>query len=100
MRTSPDGQVALLDWEDYGVGPGIVDLAWHLLSSVAPADWDVALAAYGDATGLADALPAVAVQGLLSFAFEEGRDDARELGGGPRGGSTPDVTRLGVGSGV
>ncbi|HEX4470327.1 MAG TPA: aminoglycoside phosphotransferase family protein [Nocardioides sp.] len=78
MRTSPDGQVALLDWEDYGVGPGIADLAWHLVSSVAPADWDLALAAYGDTSGLADALPAVAVQGLLSFAFDEGRDDARE----------------------
>ena len=36
MRTSPDGEVALLDWEDYGAGPGIVDLAWHLVSSVAP----------------------------------------------------------------
>jgi len=78
LRTSPEGEVALLDWEDYGAGPGIVDLAWHLLSSVAPAEWDRALAAYGDTTGLADALPAVAVQGLLSFAFEEGHDDARE----------------------
>jgi hypothetical protein len=77
MRTSPDGEVALLDWEDYGAGPGIVDLTWHLLSSVAPADWDLALTAYGDTTGLRDALPAVAVQGLLSFAFEEGYGDAR-----------------------
>jgi hypothetical protein len=78
MRTSPDGEVALLDWEDYGAGPGIVDLAWHLVSSVAPVDWDLALTAYGEVSGLADALPAVAVQGLLSFAFEEGHDDARE----------------------
>ena len=78
MRTTPDGEVALLDWEDYGAGPGIVDLAWHLVSSVRPADWDTALTAYGDTSGLADALPSVAIQGLLSFAFEEGHDDARE----------------------
>ena len=75
MRTSPDGEVALLDWEDYGAGPGIVDLAWHLVSSVPPAAWDAAIAAYGDSAGLADALPSVAVQGLLSLAFEEGHDD-------------------------
>lgn len=75
MRTSPVGEVALLDWEDYGAGPGIVDLAWHLVSSVAPADWDVAIAAYGDSSGLADALPSAAVQGLLSFAFETGHED-------------------------
>jgi Ser/Thr protein kinase RdoA (MazF antagonist) len=78
LRTSPDGEVAVLDWEDYGAGPGIVDLAWHLLSSVPPGDWDRALAAYGDTSGFVDALPAVAVQGLLSFAFEEGHDDRRE----------------------
>lgn len=77
MRTSPDGEVALLDWEDYGAGPGIVDVAWHLVSSVAPQHWDSALEAYGDASGLADALPAVAVQGLLSFAFKEGHEDPR-----------------------
>jgi thiamine kinase-like enzyme len=76
MRTSPDGEVALLDWEDYGAGPGILDLAWHLVSSVPPSDWDTALAAYGNTSGLVDALPSVAVQGLLSFAFEEGHDDA------------------------
>jgi hypothetical protein len=76
MRTSPTGEVALLDWEDYGAGPGIVDLAWHLVSSVARRHWDDALTTYGDTTGLADALPAVVVQGLLSFAFEKGHDDA------------------------
>jgi thiamine kinase-like enzyme len=75
MRTSPQGEVALLDWEDYGAGPGIVDLAWHLVSSVDPAEWDVALTAYGDTSGLVDALPAVAVQGLLSFAFADEDDD-------------------------
>jgi aminoglycoside phosphotransferase (APT) family kinase protein len=78
MRTSPEGEVALLDWEDYGAGPGIVDLAWHLVSSVAPADWDVAITAYGDTSGLADALRSAAVQGLLSFAFEDDRDLAAQ----------------------
>lgn len=77
MRTSPDGEVALLDWEDVGSGPGICDLAWFLLSSVDPVDWDPALGAYGDARGLADALPAVCVQAFLSLAHEEeGSPDA------------------------
>jgi len=48
------------------------------VSSVAPAEWDLALTTYGDTTGLADALPAVVVQALLSFSFEEDADDARE----------------------
>jgi hypothetical protein len=77
MRTSPDGEIALLDWEDYGTGPGILDLAWHLLSSVPPGDWEAALTAYGDTSGLAEALPSVAVQGLLSFASEKRPADAR-----------------------
>jgi Phosphotransferase enzyme family len=76
MRTSAAGEVVLLDWEDYGAGPGIADLAWHLVSSVRPADWDAALTAYGDTSGLAAALPSVAVQGLLSFAGEAGADEA------------------------
>ena len=77
MRTSPDGEVALLDWEDYGAGPGIVDLAWHLVSSV-PADWDAA--SRGVRRHLRSGRrPAVGGDPrLLSFAFEEGRDDARE----------------------
>jgi fructosamine-3-kinase len=77
MRTGPDGEVVLLDWEDVGSGPGICDVAWFLLSSVDPVDWDPALGAYGDAGGLADALPAVCVQALLSLAHEEeGSPDA------------------------
>jgi hypothetical protein len=76
MRTSPDGEVAMLDWEDYGAGPGIVDLAWHLVSSVPPPHWDVAIAAYGDTSGLRDALPSAAVQGLLSFAYEPAPQNA------------------------
>lgn len=37
MRTSPDGEIALLDWEDVCAAPGPGDLAWLLVSSVAPA---------------------------------------------------------------
>jgi aminoglycoside phosphotransferase (APT) family kinase protein len=71
MRTSPDGEVALLDWEDYGTGPGITDVAWHLVSSVAPADWDAVLAAYGESSGLDMSLPAAVVQALLTLSDEE-----------------------------
>jgi hypothetical protein len=71
MRTSPTGEIALLDWEDLGVGPGIGDLAWFLLSSVDPDDWDRALDAYGNGSGLGEVLPAVVVQGLLSLSDEK-----------------------------
>jgi hypothetical protein len=67
MRTGPDGEVALLDWEDASIAPGVLDLAWLLVSSVDPARWDQVIAAYGPADGLADMLPAVMVQGLLSM---------------------------------
>lgn len=71
MRTSEAGEVALLDWEDFGIGAGVHDLAWFLVSSVAPEDWDRTLEAYGPTPRLGDALPAAAVQGLLSLADEE-----------------------------
>ena len=67
MRTGPGGEVALLDWEDVSAAPGAVDLAWLLVSSVEPARWDEVIAAYGPAPDLACALPAIAVQGLLSL---------------------------------
>ncbi len=67
MRTSADAEIALLDWEDVSAAPGIADLAWLLVSSVGPARWDEAIAAYGTPAGLADVLPAVAVQGLFSL---------------------------------
>lgn len=77
MRTSPAGEVALLDWEDFGAGPGVCDLAWFLVSSVDPKDWDAAIGSYGGASGLDLALPAAAVQALLSLAAEdEGSPDA------------------------
>jgi phosphotransferase family enzyme len=68
MRTSPSGEVALLDWEDVGVGPGVYDLAWLLVSSVDPDQWTDTIAAYGETAGLNDALPSATVQGFLSLA--------------------------------
>jgi hypothetical protein len=67
LRTAPDGEVALLDWEDVSVGPGVGDLAWLLVSSVDPDRWDEAIAGYGDATGLGAALPSAAVQAIFSL---------------------------------
>jgi thiamine kinase-like enzyme len=67
MRTSPASEIALLDWEDVGIAPGVSDLAWLLISSVEPDRWDEVTGAYGDAGQLAEVLPAVAVQGLLSM---------------------------------
>jgi hypothetical protein len=67
MRTSPDGQVALLDWEDVSSAPGICDLAWMLVSSVDSGQWDEVIAAYGHSAGLAEVLPAAIVQGLFSL---------------------------------
>jgi aminoglycoside phosphotransferase (APT) family kinase protein len=67
MRSSADGEIALLDWEDVSAAPGLVDLAWLLVSSVEPARWQDVIAAYGPAAGLTDVLPAAAVQGLLSL---------------------------------
>jgi hypothetical protein len=67
MRTSPAAEIVLLDWEDVGIAPGVTDLAWLLVSSVEPERWDEVIAAYGAAGQLAEALPASAIQGLLSM---------------------------------
>lgn len=66
MRTGPDGVVALLDWEDVSVAPGVLDLAWFLVSSVDPARWQEALSAYGTSEGISAVMPSVMVQGYLS----------------------------------
>jgi Ser/Thr protein kinase RdoA (MazF antagonist) len=68
MRTGPDGEVALLDWEDVSYMPGVLDLAWLLVSSTEPARWDEVTAAYGRHDGLLQVLPSVLVQGLFSLA--------------------------------
>jgi hypothetical protein len=67
MRTGPGAEVVLLDWEDVSAAPGVLDLAWLLVSSVDPARWDEVIGAYGPAGGLGKVLPAVVVQGLLSL---------------------------------
>jgi aminoglycoside phosphotransferase (APT) family kinase protein len=67
-RTSSDGTIALIDWEDVCAAPGITDLAWLLVSSVDVERWGEVLAAYGGVGDLARVLPAAAVQGLLSLA--------------------------------
>ncbi|HUC22205.1 MAG TPA: phosphotransferase [Streptosporangiaceae bacterium] len=67
MRTSPATEIALLDWEDVGIAPGVSDLAWLLVSSVEPDRWNEVIAAYGHAGYLGEVLPAVAVQGFLSM---------------------------------
>ncbi len=66
--SSPSGEIAFVDWEDVRCGAGVTDLAWLLVSSVAPTDWDDVIDAYGPAPRLNDVLPAAAAQGLLSFA--------------------------------
>lgn len=68
VRTSTAGELVLLDWEDVSALPGIIDLAWLLLSSVEPERWPDVVAAYGTSEGLSTVLPAVAVQGLLCLA--------------------------------
>lgn len=77
MRTSPSGEIALLDWEDFGVGPGVSDLAWLLVSSAEPHEWGAGIDAYGLGTAIAPALPAAVVQAFLSLDGEdEGSPDA------------------------
>jgi len=71
MRTSAAAAIALLDWEDVSAAPGITDLAWLLVSSIEPARWSDVIAAYGTSAGLADVLPATAVQGLFELSDTE-----------------------------
>jgi hypothetical protein len=67
MRTGPDGEVALLDWEDVSAAPGALDLAWFLVSSVEPERWSEAVDAYGTSQGLVEVMPSIMVQGFLSM---------------------------------
>src|SRR5262249_49876136 len=39
LRTGPDGEVVFLDWEDVSAAPGMLDLAWFLVSSLPPERW-------------------------------------------------------------
>jgi aminoglycoside phosphotransferase (APT) family kinase protein len=71
---SADGVIAWVDWEDVRSGCGLVDLAWLLVSSVPPEQWEEVIAAYGASRDeLAVAMPAAAAQGILSLPdFEQG----------------------------
>lgn len=77
QRTGPEGEIALLDWEDVSAGRGITDIAWFLVSSVDPERWEEVLGSYPDTATFATALPSAMVQGLLSFNdTEEGSEEA------------------------
>ena len=75
--SSPSGEIAFVDWEDVRYGAGVTDLAWLLVSSVTPTEWEDVIDAYGPAPRLDDVLPAAAAQGLLSLAhLADGSPDA------------------------
>jgi hypothetical protein len=68
-RTSPDGVVAFLDWEDVRSLAGSIDLTWLLVSSVHADHWDAVIDAYApDEAEFQAAPPRAAIQGILSFA--------------------------------
>jgi len=82
LRTSPDGEIVFLDWEDVRLASGAVDLAWLLITSVEPGRWDDVRAAYGPCPDLLSVLPCAASQGLLGLAgLEEGSGAAVALVG-------------------
>jgi len=77
LRTGPDGEVAFLDWEDVSAAPGVLDLAWWLVSSVEPDRWREAVDAYGTSRGLVEVMPSTMVQGYLSMSdFPDGSEEA------------------------
>jgi aminoglycoside phosphotransferase (APT) family kinase protein len=79
-RTSPDGVVAFLDWEDVRSANGCIDLTWLLVSPVRPDRWDDVISAYGaDASEFMSAMPNAATQGILSLADSEpGSEEASQ----------------------
>lgn len=72
------GGIVFFDWEDVRTAAAEVDLAWLLISSVAPEYWIEVIAAYApDRQRLADAVPTHVGQALLSMAdTEDGSTDA------------------------
>lgn len=70
VRTSPTGEVALVDWEDVRLAPAAADVVWLLVSSVDPDRWDAVLAAAGLDLGTVghDVVDTALAQGLLSLA--------------------------------
>lgn len=77
MRTSSDGEVALLDWEDVRTAAGEVDLTWLLLSSVDPHGWEAVISAYEpEMDALVASFPANAGQALFGLSDSEPASDA------------------------
>ena len=79
VRTSPAGEIALLDWEDVRLAAGAVDVAWWLLTSVDPADWDAVLGASSatDRAGVPVVMATALTQAFLSLAdLEDGSPEA------------------------
>jgi hypothetical protein len=71
-RTSPDGVVAFVDWEDVRSASGAVDLTWLLASSVPPVRWGAVIDAYSpDEAAFRAALPNAAGQAILSLGDQE-----------------------------
>ena len=63
------GEVALPDWEDVSAAPGVLDLAWLLVSPVDSAQWDKVIAAYGPPADIVGVLPAVRASGGLGLTY-------------------------------
>ena len=79
VRTSPAGEVALLDWEDVRVASGAVDLAWWLLTSVPVERWDAVLEVTSptDRAAVPTVMPTALTQALLSLSdHEDGSPEA------------------------
>jgi aminoglycoside phosphotransferase (APT) family kinase protein len=79
VRSSPTGEIAFVDWEDVRSASGEVDLAWLLVSSVAPEQWDEVIDVYApDRDEFIAALFAAGAQGVLALSdCEEDSAEAR-----------------------
>lgn len=78
-RTSVDGEIVFLDWEDTRTAQGEVDLTWLLLSSVEPAAWGDVIDAYEpDHEALRDCFPANIAQAILAFSDHEPGSEAAQ----------------------
>ena len=68
IRSSAGGEIALVDWEDVRLATGELDLAWFLVSTVAPPLWTDVLDAYAPVEpDFRRALPHALTQGILSL---------------------------------
>ena len=68
IRSSASGDIALVDWEDVRVAAGELDLAWFLISSVAPPLWSDVIGTYRPTEAdFTRALPHAVTQAILSL---------------------------------